>query len=146
MCDHLRSFSQACPYTHEDPLVDIEGVSGKFDKLNIPRIPSQNVTECSSHGSGVQNMPVTADLLLCFESAAGQQTFDNLLRPKGVIYDPNVTPKGDYGSQGFCTQFQPFFIKLIFQEEPVILTITTPERPTLNICVMPCWTRVTRIF
>lgn len=52
-------------------MVEIEGVSGKFDKLNIPRIPSQNVTDCASHGSGVRNLPVTADLLLCFETAAG---------------------------------------------------------------------------
>ncbi|XP_063709876.1 caspase-like isoform X2 [Culicoides brevitarsis] len=52
----------ALPYTHEDPSVIVEGVSGKFDKLNVPRNPSQNVTECRKHGAGIQNIPDAPDI------------------------------------------------------------------------------------
>uniref|UniRef100_A0A336MYX8 CSON010009 protein n=1 Tax=Culicoides sonorensis TaxID=179676 RepID=A0A336MYX8_CULSO len=63
----------ACPHPSDDPLIEIEGVSGKFDKLNIPRVPpAENVQTCRSHVEGVTNIPITADLLICFESAAGR--------------------------------------------------------------------------
>lgn len=70
-------------------MVEIEGVSGKFDRLNIPRIPSQNVTECRSHGTGVENIPITADLLICFETAAGIRPFLTSLEQR-YIYETNI--------------------------------------------------------
>lgn len=57
----------------DDPDMMIsEGVSGKFDRMVIKMSKQGNVQKCvCDHSNDKINIPITADMLICFETAAG---------------------------------------------------------------------------